>query len=210
MEDSNEINFLNLLIGLLLVIGTIIYLIYTIRGIQKDKEYDSWIFSYDINIIVGTLIFLVIGIILVYRELSKLQLSIILIFLLPCFGFTQSEACLPLKSGTFEIYENDEKVGLVYRKGAFQLEDYLDGRELTVTKIRERDCTFYIRVAEAKEALDTVTMFVTYDKIKKGYYSFLAKPAYLKMDYEYRGEIRKIDKGIKPEVLKVFERLEND
>lgn len=210
MESSNSVDFLNLLIGIVLIIGTILYLIYTKKDIDKDKDYNYWIMSYDINIIFGTLVFLVIGIIMVYRELSKIQFIIFLFIVIPGLGCAQGKSCDELKHGVFEVHENNEKVGLIYRKGNFQLEDYLDGKKLKTNSLQEKDCFFYIKSVEVKQALDTVTMFVAYDEIKKNHYTFLAKPKYLNIDYTYKGKIKKVSNDIEPDILKLFEELENE
>ena len=139
-----------------------------------------------------------------------MRLALSLLILLPFAGFAQNKECVDLKYGVFEVHENDEKVGLIYRKGNYQLEDYLDGKELKMAKIREEDCLFYINSLEIKSDLDTVTMFTSYNKIRRGYYTFLAKPIYLDIDYEYRGQIKKISDDIAPDVLKVFEKLESN
>jgi Ca2+/Na+ antiporter len=200
----------NLVIGVLIVVVTVSYLIYTFRKAAKDKDYDHMTYSFDVNIVVGTVIILLVGIILIYRELSKLQIALMILILLPFLGFSQSMGCDDLKHGVFEIYENNEKVGLVYRKGNFQIEDYLNGKELTTVQINEKDCLFYINSLKTENSLDTITMFVSYERIKKGYYTFLAKPGYLDLDYEYRGEIKKIGNEIESNILDIFEQLEND
>lgn len=65
--------FLNLLIGVLLILAAIAYLIYTKKEIDEDDIYTCWTLSYDIEIIFGTLVFLVIGNIMGYRALSKIR-----------------------------------------------------------------------------------------------------------------------------------------
>ncbi len=63
-------DLLNIIIGILLVVLSIWYLIYTIRSAKKDKNYRYITFSYDIEIVVGTLTFIAIGLIMIYRELK--------------------------------------------------------------------------------------------------------------------------------------------
>ena len=145
---------------------------------------------------------------MLYGKLAKKQFLIFLFSMISCVGFTQDIPCDELKYGVYEIYENNEKVGVIYRKDNLQLEDYLDGKELSPTKIREKDCYFYINSFEIKEAIDTVTMVVEYEKIKKNYYTFLATPKYLDLDYEYKGEIKKVGSDIEPDILEIFESLE--
>ena len=141
---------------------------------------------------------------------TKVQIKF-LIFVLGAISFVgcaQDTSCEDLKYGVYEIFENNIKVGVVYRKDNLQLEDYLDGKDLAPTKLREKNCFFYINSFEVKEAIDTVTMFVKYKEIKKNHYTFLATPKYLNIDYEYTGEIKKVSNVIEPDILEVFKTYE--
>ena len=207
---NNEINISRLIFGIIIFILALLFLIYTFRKAKKDKNYDAMSYSFDINIVVGTGLILLASIFLICRELLKLKFVLIILIFLPFSGFCQSTECEELKHGVFEVYENNEKIGLIYRKGNFQLEDYLDGKKLKTNSLQEKDCFFYIKSVEVKQALDTVTMFVVYDEIKKNHYTFLAKPKYLNIDYEYKGKIKKISSDIKPDILKIFEKLEDE
>lgn len=144
-----------------------------------------------------------------HEGVLKINAMVFGIIAIPLASCAQNVSCEDLKYGVYEVYENNEKVGVIYRKDNLQLEDYLDGNELSPTKLREKDCYFYINSFEIREAIDTVTMFVEYKEIKRNHYTFLAKPKYLNLDYEYKGEIKKISNDIEPDVLKVFKKLEN-
>ena len=63
-------NIYFLLAGILIVVLSILYLFHTILSAQKDKDYDYWILSFDIKIVFGTLVFLVLGLIMIYREIK--------------------------------------------------------------------------------------------------------------------------------------------
>ena len=63
-------NIPNLLIGILITGASFIYIIRVIRDAQKDKDYDYILLSLDINIVVPLLIFFIIGLILIYREIK--------------------------------------------------------------------------------------------------------------------------------------------
>lgn len=63
-------NILKLIIGLLLVAGCITYAVYEVNRYKKDKKFDYMIFSYDIKVYTGVLIFFTIGIIMICRELK--------------------------------------------------------------------------------------------------------------------------------------------
>lgn len=69
---KTRMDYLNLLIGISLVVGALLYLMKIFKEIIEDEDYSLWTYSYDINIVVGILIFLVMGIILIYRELKFL------------------------------------------------------------------------------------------------------------------------------------------
>ena len=58
----------NLIIGILILLVAILYLLYTIREVQKEN--DLSIQSYNINILVGIIVFIMIGLSLVYNELK--------------------------------------------------------------------------------------------------------------------------------------------
>jgi hypothetical protein len=206
---NDEVNISRLVFGIIIFILSLLFLIYTFRKAKKDKNYDAMSYSFDVNIVVGTGIILLASIFLICRELLKMKFILILLILLPFTGLAQNKDCADLKHGVFEVHENNETVGQIYRKGNYQLEDYLDGKKFKIAKIREENCLFYINSLEIESDLDTVTMFTRYDKIKDGHYAFLAKPIYLDIDYEYRGKIKKISDDIAPDVLKVFEKLES-
>ena len=203
-------NVSRLIFGIIIFILALLFLIYTFRKARKDKNYDAMSYSFDINIVVGTGLILLASIFLICRELLKLKFVLIILILLPFAGFCQSTGCEELKYGVFDVYENNEKVGRIYRNGDYQLEDYLDGKKLKTAKIREENCSFYINSLEIKTDLDTITMFTTYIRIREGYYTFLAKPKYLDIDYEYHGSIKKVGNEIEPKIIKAFERLKND
>ncbi len=65
-------NEYKLLLGIILVVLSGLYLIYTIRSGMKDKNYSWMTYSYDVKIVVGTLAFFVIGIILIYRGFKNI------------------------------------------------------------------------------------------------------------------------------------------
>lgn len=63
-------NILNLILGVLITTLSILYLLHTIRSAKKDKDYDPMIYSFDVNIVLGTLVFIILGLVLIYRELK--------------------------------------------------------------------------------------------------------------------------------------------
>jgi hypothetical protein len=65
-------NIYYLIVGILITLLSAIYLIYTIKSAINDKDYDYMIYSSDVNIVFGTVVFLVIGMIMIYREIKYL------------------------------------------------------------------------------------------------------------------------------------------
>jgi len=63
-------NTTNLLIGILLVIGVIAFTIYEINDYNKSRKFDWMIFSSNVKIYTGVVITLMIGVVMIYRELS--------------------------------------------------------------------------------------------------------------------------------------------
>ena len=63
-------NTTNLLIGILLVIGVIAFTIYEINDYNKSRKFDWMIFSSNFKIYTGVVITLMIGVVMIYRELS--------------------------------------------------------------------------------------------------------------------------------------------
>jgi len=63
-------NTTNLLIGILLVIGAIAFSIYEINDYNKSRKFDWMIYSSNVKIYTGIVIALMIGIVMICRELS--------------------------------------------------------------------------------------------------------------------------------------------
>lgn len=134
-------------------------------------------------------------------------LILILISSINCYSQNKNSDCEELKNGTFEIYENGEKVGIVYRKGNIQIEKYPNKEELNFVKLKYNNCNITYNSYEIKQELDTITWSVNYNKIKKFKYKFIAKPKYLNISYTSEGEIIKLSNEIKKEILKIYSEL---
>ena len=137
---------------------------------------------------------------------------IVLILIVPMYIFSQDiENCNGLKYGSFELYENGKKIGNIFRKDNLQLVKYFDKNTYTLVKIKPSNCEFYFNAYEVKNELDTITWFVSYKKIKKDHYSFTGEPKYLKIDYKYNGEIKKINDEIRDrKILDIFKELKSN
>jgi len=61
------IDFIDLIIGIVMMVGSAIWLIMLIKSNRKEKNYDYWLLSYDINIVFGLIVFIVLGVLYVLR-----------------------------------------------------------------------------------------------------------------------------------------------
>lgn len=126
------------------------------------------------------------------------------------YAQNKNSDCSELKNGTFEIFENGEKVGTIYRKGNIQIEKYTNREKLSFVKLKYNDCDITFNAFEIKEEIDTITWSVTYTKIKEGEYKYLGKPKFLDISYTNEGEIVKTSNDLKSEILQVFSDLKKD
>jgi len=119
--------------------------------------------------------------------------------------------CNSLNKGVFELYENNERIGTVYRIENYQIEKYLNSDKYTIAKTNLENCSFSLKSYKVKEDIDTITWSVSYEKIKKNHYSFIGKPKYLKIAYTYVGEIKKINNEIRnKKILKILNELKSN
>ena len=132
----------------------------------------------------------------------------ILFLLINILVNSQNDNCNELKYGSFESYTyNKQQTGVFYRKGKYQVEKDLIGSEYFIAKIKSKKCLFFLKSYNINRDLDTITMLVTYKKIKDGYYSYVARPAFLKISYSMNGEIKKVSNKIDKKILKIFNEL---
>jgi len=50
-----------------MTVGSVIWLTLLIKSNRKEKNYDYWLLSYDINIVFGLIVFIVLGVLYVLR-----------------------------------------------------------------------------------------------------------------------------------------------
>lgn len=60
-------NFRDLIIGIVMIIGAAIWLTLLIKSNRKNKNYDYWLLSYDISIVFGLVVLIILGILFVLR-----------------------------------------------------------------------------------------------------------------------------------------------
>lgn len=138
---------------------------------------------------------------------------IILFLALSLSVFSQKKYCNcnNLKFGVFELYENDKKIGIIFRKNNYQIEKYVDNDKYIIGKIKSKKCQFLLKSNEIKKDIDSITWLLNYRRINKKHYSFIGKPKYLNVEYNYKGEIKKISNKVKnKEVLEIFKKLEEE
>lgn len=143
--------------------------------------------------------------------MNKILIILILFNSVLIYSQSTNADCNDLSNGTFELYENNEKIGAIYRKGNYQIEKYLDSDKYTIAKTKFKNCSVSLKNHEIKQDIDTITWSLSYKKIKDKHYSFIGKPKYLKVTYTYTGEIKKEDNEIKnKKILKIFKGLESN
>ena len=110
-----------------------------------------------------------------------------------------------IKTGTFEIYENDSLVGKIYRLGNFQIEKYPEGNELIARIDHKTDSTYLLKGIEKKEnGIDSIIWMNLYQKIEKDKYKIIATPFNSEIEYKYEGVLLKINDEVEE---KIMERL---
>lgn len=139
--------------------------------------------------------------------MKQILLILILIFSINCYSQNKNSDCEELKNGTFEIYENGEKVGIVYRKENIQIEKYPNKKKFNFVKLKYDNCNITFNSYEIKQELDTITWSVNYNKINKVKYKYIVKPKYLNISYTSKGEIIKVSNKIKKEILEIYSDL---
>jgi hypothetical protein len=137
---------------------------------------------------------------------------LVILILIPFYLFSQNENdfCEDLEKGTFELYKKGEKIGFIYRKNEYQIEEYLNEEGYTIAKIKQNECLFRIKAHIIEDELDTITWAVSYQNIGEDKYSFEGKPAYLDIDYVYKGSIVKLGDVVNEKILIIFANLERD
>ena len=143
------------------------------------------------------------GIMKLFSKIFKIQ------FFLVCFLFLsgcQTNKYESLRLGTFELYENNHKVGVIYRKGKYQIEKYPTKKNLTKAKIEWIDNrTLLIKGAEKdKKGVDTITWKIQYELKNTNQFIYRIKAAYIDtLKYEHFGIMTKVSDTI-PSNLKSY------
>ncbi len=139
------------------------------------------------------------------------MIYIYVLLLFPFYIYSQSCENDTLDNGVFEVYENDKKIGVIYRKNNFQIEKSTSSSQYTIARFKKEKCVFYLKSYEINDDLDTITWSVKYNRIKQNYYSFIGRPAYLGINYSLEGSVLKTSDEINDvDIMKTFNKLRKD
>lgn len=134
-------------------------------------------------------------------------LSILPIFLSANI-FAQINTCSELDKGVFKLYENNAKIGTIFR--GIQIESYQNDPEYAIGKFKNKGkCIYHLKNHKIKKAVDTITWRISYKKLRKNKFIFEARPAFFDLGgYSYEGKLIKVSDNIKNEnIRKIFCRL---
>ena len=111
--------------------------------------------------------------------------------------FALSNSCAqdinPIKNGTFELYENNELIGKIYRMNNFQVETYDNENDHIARIDYKTDSTYLVQGTEkVKVGIDTVIFLNKYKMISKNEFQITAEPYNLDIDYVYKAVLKKI------------------
>lgn len=126
-----------------------------------------------------------------------------------------SSSCVSLKEGTFELMEEGESIGYLYRYKNIQAEKYFDKNVLTFAEVKWiNNHVMLLRSLSRKEnSIDTITWRVDFsNSITSNRFDGVVKAAYLDtLNHKYKFTIKKIDnkidKNIKENILQVRKNL---
>jgi hypothetical protein len=124
----------------------------------------------------------------------KNSIFLILIFVLSnsCAQNTNS-----IKNGTFELYENNELIGKIYRMNNFQVETYDNEIDHIARIDYKTDSTYLVQGTEkVKVGIDTVIFLNKYKMISENEFQITAEPYNLDIDYVYKAVLKKINNEI--------------
>ncbi|MDL5512935.1 hypothetical protein QSE00_13995 [Arenibacter sp. M-2] len=108
-----------------------------------------------------------------------------------------------VKSGTFELYENDTLIGYIYRVGHYQIEDYPENVELIARIDHQTDSTYFLKGIEKKQnGIDSIIWLNYYREIAQNKYKIVATPYNSDIEYKYEGVLLKVSNEVKGEYLK--------
>ncbi|MCP4176614.1 MAG: hypothetical protein GY756_02510 [bacterium] len=114
-----------------------------------------------------------------------------------------------LKRGTFELYENNNKVGTIYRYKNIQIEEYPDTEKLLKVKLTwiAFNKVLMSGLEENPSAIDTITWLSSYLKKGKNHYSFISRAAFIDtLSYRYKGEILKTSNSIPENIMSFLKK----
>jgi hypothetical protein len=121
-------------------------------------------------------------------------ITLILFFLLI---FSCAQNTNPIKNGTFELYENDELIGKIYRLNNFQIETYENVDDHIARIDYKTDSTYLIRgIEKVQVGVDSIVFLNKYKMIKKNEFQITAEPYNVNLDYKYKAVLKKISDDV--------------
>ncbi|MCL5244936.1 hypothetical protein M4I21_03900 [Cellulophaga sp. 20_2_10] len=130
--------------------------------------------------------------------MKKYYYFLILFIFISCNSKTDG-----VKSGTFELYENDSLIGYVYRVGNYQIEDYPDNTELIARIDHQTDSTYFLKgVEKNQDGIDSIIWLNHYREIAQNKYKIVATPYNSDIEYKYEGVLLKVSNEVNGEYLK--------
>ena len=114
-----------------------------------------------------------------------------------------------LKSGTFDVYENDKFVARIYRLNNYQIEEDQEDGTITLVKIEWKSNNSMITrtVEENTDQIYDTEYLIKHEKIEKYKYKITGMEYPKRDDYVYEAILEKSSSEIKEEYLKQLESL---
>jgi len=126
------------------------------------------------------------------KKMMKIITYILLILTISCVQNTN-----PIKIGTFEIYEEDELIGKIYRLNNFQIETYDNETDQIARIDYKTDSTYLVQgIEKVKVGVDTVVFLNKYKMIGENEFQITAEPYNVNIDYVYKAVLKKINSGV--------------
>ena len=121
----------------------------------------------------------------------------ILLILFSAFANSCAQNTNPIEKGTFELYENDELIGKIYRINNFQIETYENENDLFARIEYKTDSTYLVQgIEKVKVGIDTIVFINKYKMLGKDEFQITAKPYNVDIDYVYKAVLKKISNEV--------------
>ena len=132
--------------------------------------------------------------------MEKVSVLLLLLLLILSCG-NKNTICNQLSEGTFNLYENSQLIGQLFRKNNVQIEKYPNKKSYIIGKFKYiSECQLHIKHYYIEEPIDTITWLVSYIPLADDTFEINAKPAFIStLNYTYKAKMVKISHTIDPE-----------